>query len=134
MTCCPAATWANDLYFNLTALAYNLYALLRDTLSGTLSRRRATTMRRLLYFLPAKVVKTGPGGHQAASHAPRTVGARGQVDARGCHGAARLANPTRHGRTRPTGMMPVGRGDLATKRQHPDSGQMPSVARTLCHK
>ena len=50
---------ANDLYFNLTALAYNLYALLRDTLPGTMSRRRATTMRRLLYFLPAKVVKTG---------------------------------------------------------------------------
>ena len=47
---------ANDLYFNLTALAYNLYALLRDTLPGTLSRRRATTMRRLLYFLPEKFV------------------------------------------------------------------------------
>jgi len=50
---------ANDLYFNLTALACNLYALLRDTLPGTLSRRRATTMRRLLYFLSAKVMKTG---------------------------------------------------------------------------
>ena len=50
---------ANDLYFNLAALAYNLYALLRDALPGALSRRRATTMRPLLYFLPAKVVKTG---------------------------------------------------------------------------
>ena len=50
---------ANNMYFNLAALAYNLYALLRGALPGTLSRRRATTMRPLLYFLPEKVVKTG---------------------------------------------------------------------------
>ena len=66
---------ANDLYCNVTGLAYNLYALLRDMLPGTLSRRRATTMRPLLYFLPGESGEDrAAGGDQAASGTPRIVG------------------------------------------------------------
>ena len=117
---------ANDLYCNVTGLAYNLYALLRDMLPGTLSRRRATTMRPLLYFLPGESGEDrAAGGDQAASGTPRIVGAGGHAVARHYptgYCATGLAHLTRHGRPRPTGMMPVGRGVLPANRQNPDSG------------
>ena len=50
---------ANATYLHLTALAYNLYALMRDLSPAELSRRRALSARPLIYFLPAKVVRSG---------------------------------------------------------------------------
>lgn len=50
---------ANALYFNLSALAYNLFALMRQLLPEQLSRHRAITIRWRLYAMAAKVVKTG---------------------------------------------------------------------------
>ena len=50
---------ANAVFFHLAALACNLYALLRDLSPSVLSRRRALSARPLLYFLPAKIVRTG---------------------------------------------------------------------------
>jgi len=50
---------ANALYFLISALSYNLFALMRQLLPEELSRHRAMTMRWRLYAIAAKVVKTG---------------------------------------------------------------------------
>ena len=50
---------ANALYFALTALAYNLFALLRQLLPKALAHARALTIRHRLYALAAKVVRSG---------------------------------------------------------------------------
>ena len=50
---------ANALYFLITALSYNLFALMRQLLPEELAHHRATTIRWRLYGLAAKVVKTG---------------------------------------------------------------------------
>jgi len=50
---------ANALYFLITALSYNLFALMRQLLPQELAQHRAMTLRWRLYALAAKVVKTG---------------------------------------------------------------------------
>ena len=50
---------ANALYFLISALSYNLFALMRQLLPEELSRHRCTTIRWRLYAMAAKVVKTG---------------------------------------------------------------------------
>ena len=50
---------ANALYFLITALSYNLFALMRQLLPGDLAQHRAITIRGRLYAIAAKVVKTG---------------------------------------------------------------------------
>jgi hypothetical protein len=50
---------ANALYFLISALSYNLFALMRQLLPRDLSRHRCTTIRWRLYAMAAKVVKTG---------------------------------------------------------------------------
>ena len=50
---------ANALYFLITALSYNLFALMRHLLPEELSHHRAMTIRWRLYAMAAKVVKTG---------------------------------------------------------------------------
>ncbi len=50
---------ANALYFLITALSYNVFALMRALLPGTLSHHRLVTIRWRLYGMAAKVVKTG---------------------------------------------------------------------------
>ena len=50
---------ANVLYFLITALSYNVFALMRALLPEELSRHRAFTIRWRLYAMAAKVVKTG---------------------------------------------------------------------------
>lgn len=50
---------ANALYFNIAALSYNLFALMRQLLPVTLAHHRAITIRWRLYAMAAKVVKTG---------------------------------------------------------------------------
>ena len=50
---------ANALYFLLSALSYNLFALMRQLLPEELAHHRAITMRWRLYAMAAKVVKTG---------------------------------------------------------------------------
>ena len=50
---------ANALYFELSALSYNLFALLRHLLPETLAHKRAITLRHRLYHLVAKVVRSG---------------------------------------------------------------------------
>ena len=50
---------ANALYFLITALSYNVFALMRSLLSEALSSHRMTTFRWRLYGMAAKVVKTG---------------------------------------------------------------------------
>ena len=50
---------ANALYFFLSAIAYNLFALMRQLLPEELSRHRAMTIRWRVYAMAAKVVKTG---------------------------------------------------------------------------
>ncbi len=50
---------ANALYFLISALSYNLFALMRQLLPGELSHHRCTTIRWRLYAMAAKVVKTG---------------------------------------------------------------------------
>jgi hypothetical protein len=50
---------ANALYFLITALSYNLFALMRQLLPETLAHHRAVTVRWRLYAMAAKVVKTG---------------------------------------------------------------------------
>ncbi len=50
---------ANALYFNIVALSYNLFALMRQLLPESLSQHRAITLRWRLYAMAAKVVKTG---------------------------------------------------------------------------
>ena len=46
--------WANALYFQLAALAYNLFALQRDVITS-MNRKRVITVRRQLYDIAAKV-------------------------------------------------------------------------------
>ena len=50
---------ANALYFLISALSYNLFALMRQLLPEELAHHRATTLRWRLYAIAAKVVKTG---------------------------------------------------------------------------
>lgn len=50
---------ANALYFLISALSYNLFALMRQLLPGELAQHRAITIRWRLYGMAAKVVKTG---------------------------------------------------------------------------
>ena len=50
---------ANALYFNIAALSYNLFSLMRQLLPLDLSNHRAITLRWKLYAMAAKVVKTG---------------------------------------------------------------------------
>ena len=50
---------ANALYFLISALSYNLFALMRQLLPEDLSRHRATTIRWRVYAVAAKVVRTG---------------------------------------------------------------------------
>jgi hypothetical protein len=50
---------ANALYFLITALSYNVFALMRALLPGALLRHRIVTIRWRLYGMAAKVVKTG---------------------------------------------------------------------------
>ncbi len=50
---------ANALYFLITALSYNLFALMRQLLPEALAHHRAPTLRWRLYAIAAKVVKTG---------------------------------------------------------------------------
>jgi hypothetical protein len=50
---------ANALYFLITALSYNVFALMRALLPETLCSHRITTIRWRLYGIAAKVVKTG---------------------------------------------------------------------------
>lgn len=49
---------ANALYFLLSTLSYNLFALMRQLLPEELSHHRAMTIRWRLYAMAAKVVKT----------------------------------------------------------------------------
>lgn len=50
---------ANALYFLISALSFNLFALMRQLLPEALVNHRAMTIRWRLYALAAKVVKTG---------------------------------------------------------------------------
>lgn len=50
---------ANNLYFLITALSYNLFALMRQLLPIELSDHRVTTIRWRVYAVAAKIVKTG---------------------------------------------------------------------------
>jgi len=50
---------ANALYFLIAALAYNLFALMRQLLPAELTHHRAMTLRWRLYAIAAKVVRTG---------------------------------------------------------------------------
>ena len=50
---------ANALYLLISALSYNLFALMRQLLPEDLAHHRATTMRWRLYAIAAKVVNTG---------------------------------------------------------------------------
>ena len=50
---------ANALYFAVTALSYNLFALMRQLLPEELATKRVITLRWRVYALAAKVVKTG---------------------------------------------------------------------------
>ena len=50
---------ANALYFNIAALSYNLFALMRALLPEELAQHRVITIRWRLYAIAAKVVKTG---------------------------------------------------------------------------
>ncbi len=50
---------ANALYFLISALSYNLFALMRQLLPEELAHHRAMTLRWRLYASAAKVVKTG---------------------------------------------------------------------------
>ncbi len=50
---------ANALYFLISSLSYNLFALMRLLLPEELAHHRAMTLRWRLYAIAAKVVKTG---------------------------------------------------------------------------
>ncbi|MCP4237544.1 MAG: hypothetical protein GY770_28855, partial [Aestuariibacter sp.] len=50
---------ANALYFLISALSYNLFALLRQLLPEELAHHRAMTLRWRLYAMAGKVVRTG---------------------------------------------------------------------------
>jgi len=49
---------ANALYFTITALSFNLFALMRQLLPEELSHHRVTTLRWKVYAMAAKVVRT----------------------------------------------------------------------------
>jgi len=49
---------ANNLYFLISALSYNLFALMRQLLPVELSHHRVTTIRWRVYAVAAKIVKT----------------------------------------------------------------------------
>ena len=55
----PAFLGQLALYFLITALSYNVFALMRQLLPGELAQHRAITIRWRLYAIAAKVVKTG---------------------------------------------------------------------------
>jgi hypothetical protein len=58
--CLPCSDFeANGVYFLISALAYNLLALLRELLPENLSRCRAPTLRNRLYAMAGKLVKSG---------------------------------------------------------------------------
>ena len=58
--CLPCSDFeANGVYFLISALAYNLLALLRELLPESLSRCRAPTIRNRLYDMAGKLVKSG---------------------------------------------------------------------------
>jgi hypothetical protein len=58
--CLPCSDFAaNEVYFLIASLAYNLLALLRELLPNSLSRCRAPTMRSRLYSIAGKLVKSG---------------------------------------------------------------------------
>lgn len=58
--CLPCSDFeANGVYFLISALAYNLLALLRELLPESLSRCRAPTLRNRLYAMAGKLVKSG---------------------------------------------------------------------------
>ena len=50
---------ANAVYFSICALAYKLFALMRQLLPGELSTHRAKTIRWRLYAMAAKVIQIG---------------------------------------------------------------------------
>ena len=50
---------ANALYFLISTLSYNLFALMRQLLPEELAHHRAMTLRWRLYAMAAKVVRTG---------------------------------------------------------------------------
>ncbi|MCP3953897.1 MAG: IS1380 family transposase, partial [Desulfobacterales bacterium] len=50
---------ANAVYFSICALAYNLFALMRQLLPEDMECHRAKTIRWRLYAMAAKIVKTG---------------------------------------------------------------------------
>ena len=50
---------ANALYFLISALSYNLFALMRQLLPKELTHHRAITLRWRLYAIAGKVVRTG---------------------------------------------------------------------------
>ncbi len=50
---------ANALYFLISALSYNLFALMRQLLPEELAHHRAMTLRWRLYAMAGKVVRTG---------------------------------------------------------------------------
>ena len=50
---------ANGLYFLISALSYNLFALMRQLLPEELAHHRAVTLRWRLYAMATKVVSTG---------------------------------------------------------------------------
>jgi len=50
---------ANALYFRITALSYNLLALMRQLLPEDWAHHRASTLRWRVYAMAAKVVRTG---------------------------------------------------------------------------
>ena len=52
---------ANALYFRITCLSYNLFALMRQLLPEDLASHRAPTIRWRLYGMAAKLVRTGRG-------------------------------------------------------------------------
>jgi len=58
--CLPCSDFeANGVYFLISALAYNLLALLRELLPEKLSRCRAPSLRNRLYAMAGKLVKSG---------------------------------------------------------------------------
>ena len=50
---------ANALYLSISALSYNLFALMRQLLPEDMAQHRAITIRWRLYAIAAKIVKTG---------------------------------------------------------------------------
>jgi len=63
---------SNSLYFLISALSYNLFALMRQLLPEELSTHRVTTIRWRVYAIAGKIVKTSrqlwiklKGAHQS---------------------------------------------------------------------